>query len=229
MSNSGSKHSWCALVLGGLLAVSLVTGAAAQTAAAEDEEEAFDTKIFRGILKGFGLRSADEAGIEYRERSPLVVPPSRNLPAPETASVADKTPAWPKDPDVKRAKELKAARSKQRKSVDEESRPELPSELNRQGAARRPGQEATGDSRDPTRPSTQAELGSKSVFQWKNLWGDKEEYGTFGGEPPRSSLTQPPVGYRTPSPAQPYGVGKEKWIGQAANPMDTPAMRGVER
>jgi hypothetical protein len=27
-------------------------------------------------------------------------------------------------------------------------------------------------------------------------------------EPPRSSLTEPPAGYQTPSPAQPYGLAK---------------------
>ena len=51
------------------------------------------------------------------------------------------------------------------------------------------------------------------------LIGSKEEYGTFTSEPPRSSLTEPPPGYRTPSPTQPYGVGKEKGPGPA-NPMD---------
>ena len=38
--------------------------------------------------------------------------------------------------------------------------------------------------------------------------GEKEEVGTFTKEPPRSSLTTPPVGYRTPSGAQPYGISK---------------------
>ena len=32
----------------------------------------------------------------------------------------------------------------------------------------------------------------------------------FTGEPPRLSLTEPPPGYQTPSPDQPYGVGKAK-------------------
>ncbi len=55
------------------------------------------------------------------------------------------------------------------------------------------------------------ELGSKSIFS--KVWGgDKNEYVPFTGEPPRASLLEPPVGYRTPSPAQPYGVGKEKWV-----------------
>jgi hypothetical protein len=37
-------------------------------------------------------------------------------------------------------------------------------------------------------------------------WFKKEEYGTFTGEPPRASLTDPPPGYQTPSPDQPYGI-----------------------
>jgi hypothetical protein len=32
---------------------------------------------------------------------------------------------------------------------------------------------------------------------------------TFEAEPPRASLTDPPSGYRSPSPAQPYGVSKD--------------------
>jgi len=38
--------------------------------------------------------------------------------------------------------------------------------------------------------------------------GKKEETAKFTGEPPRSSLTDPPPGYQTPSPDQPYGLGK---------------------
>jgi hypothetical protein len=52
------------------------------------------------------------------------------------------------------------------------------------------------------------------------LIGSKEEYTNFTGEPPRTSLTEPPVGYRTPSPAQPYGVGKQRGAPAAQNPMD---------
>ena len=37
---------------------------------------------------------------------------------------------------------------------------------------------------------------------------DEPESGRFTGEPPRTALTEPPPGYQTPSPDQPYGVGK---------------------
>ena len=38
--------------------------------------------------------------------------------------------------------------------------------------------------------------------------GKDKDVGSFTGEPPRTALTEPPPGYRTPSPEQPYGVGK---------------------
>ncbi len=41
-------------------------------------------------------------------------------------------------------------------------------------------------------------------------WFRKEEYGTFTGEPPRANLTDPPPGYQTPSPDQPYGIPPER-------------------
>jgi hypothetical protein len=62
-------------------------------------------------------------------------------------------------------------------------------------------------------PSTNAELGSKGFLNMfkTGFWASKEEYTPFTGEPQRSSLTEPPPGYRTPSPNQPYGVGRDKW------------------
>jgi hypothetical protein len=209
--------------MGFAVAASAGTGA---RAANDDEDEAFDTKIFRGFLTGLGLRR-DGGGIDYRERSPLVVPPGRNLPSPETGNTAEKTPAWPVDPDVKRAKEIKAARKKPRKDIEsEESRPELPSQLGPRAASAPAHQRPTGEPvKDPTAPSTWQELGSKSFFTIGGLMGKKQETATFTREPQRGSLTEPPPGYRTPSPAHPYGLGVAK--PEAINPMDTSQMRGM--
>jgi hypothetical protein len=206
------------------MAIAAGAGSGVRAADDEDGDEAFDTKILRGFLHGLGLRR-DGEGIDYRERSPLVVPPARDLPAPETGSVTDKTAAWPNDPDVKRAKERKAARKKPAKTVEDEYRPELPDQLGPRAKTPPPGQVPTaGPAKDPTAPSTWAELGAKSFFTMGGLIGSKEEYATFTREPPRTSLTEPPAGYRTPSPTQPYGVGKQKYgPGMAANPMDHPA------
>ena len=53
-----------------------------------------------------------------------------------------------------------------------------------------------------------SQLGSKSNI-WSKMFGkDEPEAGRFTGEPPRTALTEPPPGYQTPSPDQPYGVGK---------------------
>ena len=45
----------------------------------------------------------------------------------------------------------------------------------------------------------------------------RSETGTFTGEPARESLTAPPAGYQTPSPAQPYGIGRRTSKGQGSD------------
>ena len=70
------------------------------------------------------------------------------------------------------------------------------------------------------------ELGTKG-----NLLGmlfkdtSKPETATFTGEPSRSDLTQPPSGYRTPSPSHPYGLSPKV---EAAKPYDWFNKRGTE-
>jgi len=95
---------------------------AAPAIAGEDDEVSFDQKIMRNIMEGLGLKRDGEAGINYQERAPLVIPPSRDLPPPESAdAVIAKNPAWPKDPDVERRK-LEAAMEKNRNVSDERER-----------------------------------------------------------------------------------------------------------
>src|ERR1700756_1722984 len=83
------------------------------------------------VLKAIGLPDPDhpEYEINYSERSPLVVPPNRNLPAP---IATDKPPApnWPQDPDIKK----RQAKSQQITTprvdpVLEDGRPLRPDEL----------------------------------------------------------------------------------------------------
>ena len=134
------------------------------------------------------------------------------LPAPQSGSITEKTAAWPVDPDVKRAKELKAARKKPRKDIDsDESRPELPSQLGPRAASAPASQRPTGEPvKDPTAPSSWQELGSKSFFTIGGLMGKKQETATFTREPQRSSLTEPPPGYRTPSPSPSLRRGRRE-------------------
>ena len=96
-----------------------------------------------------------------------------------------------------------------------DDKPLLPSQLGKEAGPVGPkGGEAPGRSMEGSAaPSTNAELGSKGFMEMfrTGLWAPKEEYTPFTGEPARTSLVEPPPGYRTPSPAQPYGVGREKW------------------
>ena len=102
---------------------------------------------------------------------------------------------------------------KNRKAYTEgvDDRPLLPNEYARKGTVNDLPTILGGSksAEESEKPSTVYELGSKSL--WSKTFGNKDEYTTFTGEPPRQSLLEPPRGYRTPSPAQPYGVGKEKW------------------
>ena len=216
MMTFGSKRRWSRVALAAGLGAVVMIGCLGSGARAEDDEEdvPLDVKVLRNVLHVLGFRR-DEGNIDYGERSPLVLPPSLELPPPEKGSAAQKTAAWPVDPDVKRAKELKAARRKPQSHVDGvDDRPLLPSQYGSTAPPRRrAGDSEVKSAEEAARPSTLTELGSKSLF--KSLLAPKEEYSTFAGEPPRSSLIDPPAGYRTPSPNQPYGIGKEKWKPEA--------------
>jgi hypothetical protein len=227
MGVTETNRHWIRAFVGALIGVALVIGSADQSArAADDEEDELpDVKFFQGLLKGLGLkRDGDGNGIEYRERSPLVLPNGRNLPAPETEPVTAKNPQWPVDVDVKRAKESKGKRAKEnvRAAGDETDRPELPSQLNKGMGGGGVGAPTTptpgGVAEANSNPMSPAALGTQGIF--KQLWAPKEEYATFTGEPARGRLTEPPAGYRTPSAAQPYGIGKDKWIAPKANTAD---------
>ena len=50
-----------------------------------------------GEVTGLAKKDEDKATIEYRERSPLVVPPSRDLPPPETGDSGAKVANWPRN------------------------------------------------------------------------------------------------------------------------------------
>jgi hypothetical protein len=211
MTKPSSIRRWNSAALGAIFVIAMTVGCGNMTArAADDEDVAPDTKMFQNFLRSFGLRKEGD-GIEYRERSPLVLPPSNNLPAPETT--APTPSSWPKDPDVQRAKQIKASRAKSNPNP-EDARPLLPSDYSVRGAPS-PASKPTAGSQSPQnaelgRPMSPKDLGTQGIFT-KMLPGSKEEYETFTNEPARASLTDPPPGYRTPSASQPYGVGKQKW------------------
>lgn len=198
--------------LGVALALGLAMAPQAARAGDDNTDSTFYKATFGRLMEGLGLKSADDDddGINYRERAPLVIPPSANLPPPEKAN-AEVNPAWPKDPDVTRRKKLEAERKKFR-NVDEERRheenPLRPEELapgpRPRGVTHR---EANGPD-DLGRVMSPSELGYKGGMFGTMFKGKNDDVAKFTGEPPRATLTDPPAGYQTPSPDQPYGVGQ---------------------
>ena len=68
----------------------LATGIGASYAA-DDDDALPDEKFMRDFLRKLGLRNGQEAGIQYQERPPLVIPPSRDLPPPGVNSRCPRT------------------------------------------------------------------------------------------------------------------------------------------
>jgi len=214
LTKSGWTKQARRIAFSGALGLALMAAFIPAGAQAQDDEDDkksiwnLDKKLLNDLMRGLGFRNGSEPQIEYRERSPLVIPPNRNLPPPEQAG-AGRTAAWPVDPDVKRKQEA-AAKRKDRKGYDPdyEGRNLTPSELNPAGVNRSAGRPGTpssmGDDGKPMQPSELGYFGG--LFSNFGSFGSKEEYATFDREPPRNTLTAPPSGYQTPSVAQPYGI-----------------------
>jgi len=217
MPEEGSKNrKILRTVFGCAFAAALISASVGSAMAGDDEEEDNlpDAVFLRNVLKGFGLKRGDDT-IDYHERSPLVVPPTRDLPPPETGvPVKSTNAAWPVDPDVKRRKEATAAQHKA-SSIDESRalRPNemMPAGADVKGTAQKSVQTDAPPDGAPMKPS---QLGFNG-WSFTNLFASPPESVTFTQEPSRDSLTEPPAGYRTPAPNQPYGLGKENTTPQA--------------
>lgn len=199
----------------------LVMGACGSAQAQDDAVESnsiwnLEQRVWGGIVRGLGLRDPNAPVIDYRERSPLVVPPSRDLPPPQ-AKATPRGPAWPNDPDVARAKKASEAKRKlgagnAASALENQGRPISPDELNRTGSvpaqSNRSNAPASGTDPDgrPLPPSELGYFGGLFTARGWGFGGYQNETGTFTNEPPRTQLTEPPPGYQTPSGSQPYGV-----------------------
>jgi hypothetical protein len=219
-----SRGALCCLLGATLLA------AASPARAGDDDSESvpLDTKIFRSLMDQLGLERGDARGITYEERAPLVIPPNHDLPPPEKTDAAlSNNPAWPVDPDVQRRKQEVAQRreAKANGNADETLRKEwgpLPPDQLAPGPKPRNTRRTADDSyRSPNGSSDQFDpstRGPKPATFFGKLFGkDEPDVGSFTGEPPRTALTDPPPGYQTPSPEQPYGVGKDRTKPKATN------------
>jgi hypothetical protein len=223
-----------ACVCGALLALPV---AASAQQAQDDDEDTFEQKIIKNILGGMGV-DVGRPGIDYRERSPLVIPPTRDLPPPQAAAAAAtaNNPAWPREADRKVT--VGKGRGKNTRATPDEPGSEsvlTPDELNRGINPRAPRvtdpSQTTGSIEEANigRQMSPAQLNNKGIFNWNALMGTHlNDTAKFESEPTRNALTQPPAGYQTPSPAFPYGAGSEKGSGWTIpNILDRPV--GVDR
>jgi len=215
MGRDPRRRLWLALKLSAVaLGIGLVMSAGPVRAGDDDDDDdmTFEEKLIDNLMSGLGAKSMEKKGIEYRERSPLVVPPKLDLPPP--SSEAQNAPNWPKDPDEKRRKEAIAARKKAGNKPSEfwkNGLPLSPAELNAHKTAA-----AERTSNDPVQPGTNTNNPTLSPAQlgytgglWNMITGNKGEAKQFTSEPPRQSLVEPPPGYQTPSPNYAYGAGED--------------------
>lgn len=163
--------------------------------------------LFKNLLEGtFGGKGPGD-DIDYRERAPLVVPPNSALPQPQAPGSA-RNAAWPTDPDVERRKNAKNVTPY---VLTEKARnnPLLTQEELRKGrtSARGPQQPNIPDA-DHSNYDNQIKpiRTGKQVAAQRNQ--EAEDTLTYGSEPPRRQLTEPPTGYRLPAATAAIGPGR---------------------
>jgi hypothetical protein len=189
------------LPLAAMLAAVMIAPAAAQ------EEEPSEVSKFLGAI---GLLELPKDPIDYSERSPLVVPPSADLPKPGSdENIRALNPEWPVDQDIKRKK---TAAKEAKKPIDQ------PNDLFYGGRLMKPQDWKQAKSKgrgEGTEMMTDEEKRGMYRVSPDKLgfkgWDKKDEM-VFKKEPERTSLLQPPPSYQTPSPNAPYGIVEEEKV-----------------
>lgn len=199
-----------------LAVAALLAGAPA--ASAQEEPSAFQSVLGKlGILE----IPSDDAP-EYRERAPLVVPPAVQLPPPRNPEdIAKQFPEWPKDQDLERRRKAAALKKRGPSSmIDADffsgrllSRNELNRGTTKGGGTGVSSNSAGGELAAGKERYSSTELGFKG-------WFAKEKPVVFTEEPVRQRLTEPPTGYRTPSPNAPYGLVESKQNNRIGSVLD---------
>ncbi len=179
-----------------LLAGGLVL--AAQPASAQDG------MLFYNLMQGvFG--KGEGADIDYRARAPLVVPPSSTLPPPQDPA-STRTAAWPNDPDVQRRKD-EANPAPYVPALGVRNNPMMSAQEVRRGRTTRAAASGHNGTEEQTNYNNQIQpirLGRELAARQNQADLDSLSYGS---EPPRRLLTEPPVGYRRPAATAAIGPG----------------------
>jgi hypothetical protein len=165
--------------------------------------------LFKNLMEGvIGGKANND--IEYRQRPPLVVPPASTLPRPQEPA-SSRTAAWPNDPDVARRRaerDQALVPATEREKYKDNQRPLLSQDELRKGrVAGRDGSRYL-----PTQQSKTFDENIGPIQVGRDLAARRNEDDlaslTYGSEPERKYLYEPPVGYRMPAGTAPVGPGR---------------------
>jgi len=155
-----------------------------------------------GSVFGFG-GAEDQPDIDYRDHAKLVVPPKMDLPAPSPSPWASATD-WPRDPDVERWKKQQAEKNKATTFIPKRdaSKPFDPHAVVTTDYTSGMGPSSRGKCAAGPGESCDSASSPSMSINWNPLtWVgiQKKPVTVLGPEPARTSLTDPPIGYRAPA------------------------------
>jgi hypothetical protein len=177
---------------------------AGQPAVAGDDGAAPIWSSLGSVFGGFFDNDKVEPDIQYRDRPRLVLPPKLDLPPPAASPSASATD-WPRDPDVENFKKMKAEQDKPHtrttparlRTGGEDAQIPVNGVVTTNytsglGPSQRKCMAGPGGSCDSA-PSPSINW---NPLTWVGL--EKKPATVLGPEPARTSLTDPPLGYREP-------------------------------
>ena len=171
-------------------------------------------------MAGIGATNMENRGIDYRERSPLVVPPKLDLPPPASTSAEVNVRTGRRTPTSAPQKGDRGPQERQAQGYLPNRNTTQTSELNVARTA--PG--TSGGTRDSGAAGRRQRRSDEPVAAWfhrrlhEHVPRQHRRATPFQEEPPRELLTQPPVGYQTPSPNYAYGTGPKKSLFKGFDP-----------
>jgi hypothetical protein len=179
--------------------------------------------FMRDMLSSLGLVPAERPQIDYRERPPLVVPPSPTLRTPVARGALEADGQWPADQDMvrerRRQRDAAVPEAERERRRMNDNNPRMSIDEIRGG--RRPGA-GISQAPAPNRPDGGREATWIHPDTLRSEGRIPEQPLVPGVEPERRSLTEPPSGLRRPDPRAPIRVTRE-----LPNSMDDDASPGV--
>ncbi|MCC5977748.1 MAG: hypothetical protein JJU21_06785 [Salinarimonas sp.] len=157
--------------------------------------QAQEGTLLRDIFGRIGIMEPEQPQIEYRERAPLVVPPSRDLPPPRAPEQIGGAPNWPQDrrDRVAREEQRELERYQDQVRSGDGVTAEVPNLRLPRGAGTAPRIDLNNQWGDEPPPRLTRE--QREAFQ-RQMRGDGSEAQGLT----RRSLTDPPSHFLQPAP-----------------------------